>query len=75
MNEEATKAVKDLIHATDKIKEENQLLRERINRLPESAHTLAKERLRALAEELRVNYDMSIPLIRRFLREMLAVTV
>jgi len=67
--------VRELIHEVEKAEADAEKLQEEMNEVPEDVRELVRSGLVSIAEVLVREHDMSIEKARRFIREMLSVSI
>lgn len=75
MNDKSGSAVRDVVKAFDKAKKETEGYRQKFDALPVEAREFVRSELKAIAEVLRRDYGLSVPEIRRFLHEILELSI
>ena len=75
MNDKSGSAVRDVVKAFNKAEKETEEYHQKFDVLPVEAREFVRSELKAIADVLRRDYGLSVPEIRRFLHDVLEVTI
>jgi len=75
MNDKSGSAVRDVVKACNKAEKDREEYHQKFDALPVEAREFVRSELKAIADVLRRDYGLSVPEIRRFLHDVLEVTI